>query len=205
MTALVLTITAIIVGPILAVQAQKLIERITQKRQAKDLIFTTLMSTRDNRLLPEHVRALNMIDIVFSGGSKKDKAVIESWSEYRDHLSNYPKEPSPDSGKELSEAQVVTHKALCDNWQSEATEFLVNLLATMAENLNYHFDRTLLKRGAYTPSGYGQTEFDQFIIRRNLADIFSGLKSFPIHIVKPPPTKETESSQEGAVQENPRN
>ncbi len=198
-----LTVIAIVAGPILAVRIQKIIERISKKREDKDLLFKTLMSTRDNRLVPQHVQALNMIDIIFSGGGKKDEAVIEAWSEYRDHLHNYPPKPSADSGKTLSEAQASTYQAQCDSWQTKSTDILTNLLAKMAESLDYHFDKVLLKRGAYTPTGYGETEFAQLIIRRGLTEVFLGSKSIPIHIVEPPHAEETKPSQEDSPQEKP--
>ena len=198
-----LTVIAIIAGPILAIQIQKLIERIAKERQDKDLLFKTLMSTRDNRLLPQHVQALNMIDIIFSGKNKKDKAVVEAWSEYRDHLHDYPPKPSTDSGKTLSEAQASTYQAQCDSWQTKSTDLLINLLAEMAESLDYHFDKVLLKRGAYTPTGYGETELAQLIIRRGLTEVFLGLKSIPIHIVEPTHAEETKPSKEDSQQEKP--
>jgi hypothetical protein len=201
MTALILTIAAIIAGPILAVRAQKLIESFTQRRQHKDLLFKTLMSTRDNRLSLEHVRALNMIDIVFSDKSKKDKAVVEAWSEYRDHLHAYPQKPPTETGKNLSEAQATTYQAKCDAWQLKSTDILANLLDKMAACLNYHFDKVLLKRGAYTPTGYSETELDQYIIRKGVTDLFLGLKSIPIHIVKTSLIKEKKNTQ----QEKPNN
>lgn len=200
-----LTIIAIIAGPILAIQIQKLIERITQKRQTKDILFKTLMSTRDNRVSLEHVRALNMIDIIFAGRSKKDKAVVEAWSEYRDHLHAYPKKPPTEFGKDLSEAQATTYRAKCDSWQSKTTDFLTDLLDRMAKSLNYHFDKVLLKRGAYTPTGHGETEYEQLLIRRGLAEVFLGLKSIPIHIVETPQTKEKKPPKEDNKQEEPSN
>ena len=57
-----ITISAIIIGPILAVQVQKLIERYKEKNDRKLNIFKTLMATRGARVSFEHVRALNMID-----------------------------------------------------------------------------------------------------------------------------------------------
>ena len=62
----VLTILAVILGPILAVQAQKAIERWRERRNRKLWVFKTLMATRGSRLSPNHVQALNMIDLEFS-------------------------------------------------------------------------------------------------------------------------------------------
>ena len=194
-----LTVIAIITGPILAIRIQKLIERIAQKRQEKKALFMTLMSTRGRPLLPEHVQALNMIDVIFSGKgkimstifsgrSKKDKAVVEAWSEYRDHLLNdYPKQPS-------SEADRATYQARCDVWQSKSTELLTELLGNMATSLNYHFDKVLLRKGAYTPIGYNETWFSQLVVQRGLTEVFLGTKAIPIHIVEPTPAKKTKPS-----------
>jgi hypothetical protein len=77
-----LLILATIAGPILAVQAQKWVERATEKRRQRLMIFTTLMNTRATRLAPDHVQALNMIDLVFNGKNAKDKAVIDAWRQY---------------------------------------------------------------------------------------------------------------------------
>ena len=60
-TLTVITVFAIIAGPILAIQVQKLIERITQRRDEKRRLFMTLMATRGRPLAPEHVQAPHQI------------------------------------------------------------------------------------------------------------------------------------------------
>lgn len=87
---------AVIVGPILAVQAQKLVESFSDKRERRMRIFRTLMSTRAERLHREHVQSLNMIDIEFYGRvipvlrikyqTKKEQAVTHAWKIYNNHL-----------------------------------------------------------------------------------------------------------------------
>jgi len=62
-----ITILAIIIGPILAVQAQKVLENSRIKKQRRLHLFHTLMSTRASRVSNAHVSALNMIDIEFYG------------------------------------------------------------------------------------------------------------------------------------------
>lgn len=59
--------SAVILGPILAVQAQKVIEKFQETRKRRMALFKTLMSTRAERLNRDHVQALNMIDIDFYG------------------------------------------------------------------------------------------------------------------------------------------
>ena len=58
---------ATLMGPILAVQAQKFLEELREYRAAKLWIFRSLMTTRMQRESVDHVRALNMMDICFYG------------------------------------------------------------------------------------------------------------------------------------------
>ena len=64
-----ITIGAVIIGPILAVQVQKIIESITERKRRKLQLFHTLMETRATRLSGAHVSTLNMIDLEFYGKS----------------------------------------------------------------------------------------------------------------------------------------
>lgn len=202
------TIIAIIAGPILAVRAQKLIERISQKHEEKRRLFMTLMATRGRPLIQEHVQALNMIDVIFSDKGivdylsrarrKKNREVVEAWSELRDHLYNFPRRLPVESDSDGSKVDKVTYDAQFNGWASKKDDLLVELLAKMAESLNYHFDKVILKRGSYTPQGYGETEAQQWIILRGLSEVFLGMKSIPIRVVEPSDTKAKESSQEAS-------
>ena len=115
----IITIIAIVAGPILAVQAQKLIERFRQNHEEKRKLFMTLMVTRGRPLIQEHVQALNMIDVIFSekgiilalfrGRRKKIRQVIEAWSEFRDHLYDFPKQPVVKPGSDTIEADRIAY------------------------------------------------------------------------------------------------
>jgi hypothetical protein len=120
-----ITISAIIIGPILAVQVQKLIEGYKEKNDRKLNIFKTLMATRGAKVSFEHVRALNMIDTEFVGISK----VTNAWKNYLDCLStNY---------------ETETQLAL---WAEKRDELFVNLLKEIANHLHYDFDDVHLKQ-----------------------------------------------------------
>ena len=90
-----LTIVAIIIGPILAVQAEKFLQRNRDNRYRRLNIFKTLMATRGSSLSFSHVEALNRIDLEFSDNKKYDK-VIAAWKEYFDNL-GHKKETKDDS------------------------------------------------------------------------------------------------------------
>jgi hypothetical protein len=81
-TEIVVIAAATIAGPILAVQAQKWVERAGELRRQKIAIFTTIMTNRATRLSDDNVRALNAIDLAFRARrlpSNKDRAVREAW------------------------------------------------------------------------------------------------------------------------------
>src|ERR1700678_3711761 len=83
-TALVglITISAIIFSPIIALKVQKETEEFKEKNQREFDIFKTLLATRAEPTSLEHVRALNLIDIEFY----EAKEIRDSWNSYQDHL-----------------------------------------------------------------------------------------------------------------------
>src|SRR6266849_586600 len=60
-----LTLAAIILGPILAVATQLLMQARKAKRDTKLWVFNTLMSYRAMILNPNFVQAFNLVDVVF--------------------------------------------------------------------------------------------------------------------------------------------
>jgi uncharacterized protein DUF6680 len=50
------------------------------------------MATRAARLTPDHVQALNLIDVEFYSKRKKYKRVLDAWKAYHDHLGENPSE-----------------------------------------------------------------------------------------------------------------
>jgi len=87
-------VLAVLLAPLLAVQVQKWIEKFRERHQRKLYVFTTLMATRATRLSPEHVQALNMIDLAFYGRkilnqryqTKAEQSITEAWKKYLDQL-----------------------------------------------------------------------------------------------------------------------
>ena len=91
-----ITSAAVVLGPILAVQAQKVVEKIRDKRERLLRIFKSLMTTRAERVSREHVQALNMIYVDFYGSkfwrfkwqNSKDASVTNAWKIYNAHLND---------------------------------------------------------------------------------------------------------------------
>lgn len=166
-------ITAVILGPILAVQVQKLIEHWKEKRGRKVRIFKTLMATRATFLSPQHIEALNMIDLEFY----KNMKIREAWKLYLDQLN----EPQP-------EPSNPNFEVLLSTWGDKSNEYFMNLLHEMAKSLGYNFDKVQLKKGAYYPRGHVDLESQQKYIRTSIIDLFLGRKTLPITIQSQEPS-----------------
>jgi hypothetical protein len=175
-----LTIAAILLGPIVAIRITKYLEKRRDDYNRKERILKTLMATRATRLSIEHVQALNMIDIEFYDKKKwkrnsRNRAVIEAWTEYLDHLSD--KGISPEV------------------WANKSNELFIELMYKMSIALGYDFDRTAIKNTSYMPTAHGTELDEQAVIRRGFAAIFKGEAALPMQIVPLEPTAEQVQQQ----------
>lgn len=173
-----LTIVAILVGPVIAVQISTYLARRREDRARKQYVFKTLMASRASRLSFEHVQALNMIDIEFYGKNPKNKAVLQAWKEYLDLLGN---------------GHLKDRSA--DVWNAKADDLFIELMYKMAVALGYDFDKTAIKNTSYMPVAHGTMEDEQTIIRRGLAAVFRGDSALPMELISPEQTEEEIAEQ----------
>ena len=164
-----LTILAILIAPLVAVQVQKLLEVFREKRGRKLWIFKTLMATRAATVSSEHVQALNMIDLEFR--ERRYRNVTIAWKTYLDHLGSYPKDD----------------EKLQPLWGERRISLLTNLLLQMGHSLGYEFDEVHVKKGIYAPEAHGRLEEENMLIRRGLLRLLYGdaalkmdVTSFPV-------------------------
>jgi len=123
-----LMMVAVIVGPVLAIQIQKLIDRSKETRERKLRVFRDLMTTRASTLAFQHVSALNMVGLEFNG--KKYSKVVNAWKTYLDHLNSFPKEDE--------DLQKI--------WSEKKNDQLSDLLYEMGESLGFDFDKVHIKK-----------------------------------------------------------
>ena len=170
-------ITATLLGPVLAVQVQKWLERWRDYRNRKMWVFQTLMATRAARLEAEHVRALNMIDLVFYGRrrfgtnwrSKTERAVLESWKIVLDELA------VPWNMEANNEARLVRR-----------TDLFIDLLVAMGDDVGYTFDRVQLKNGAYFPTAHETLTTQQQQLRTLTVELLQGNRALVVRPEQPP-------------------
>lgn len=155
-------VIATLLGPVLAVQAQKWIERSLDKKQRQIVVFRTLMATRGALLSAPHVEALNAVPIEFYGSNRRLKEIVDSWKAYLDCLSQ----------------QGVPK----DVWAEKRIDLLIDLLFKIAVFLGYNFNRVEISKELYSPIAHAQIETEQDIIRRGLARLFSGEIALPMDV-----------------------
>jgi hypothetical protein len=165
-----LVIVAIVLAPLLALQVQKKLERRREDKARKLNLFKTLMTTRGSPLNPQHVQALNLIDVEFY----KNKKIVETWKMMLDNYNNFPKDPI-----------AANYQAKLDACVEKANDLLSDLLLEIGRTLGYSFDKVHLKRAVYSPKGHADLATDQEIIRKNLVSILSGTQAIPIKIINP--------------------
>jgi len=170
----IITLLAILVGPVAAIFVSKYIDHKKQKRNGKEWIFKTLMRTRATSLSPSHVEALNMIDVEFYGDSKMDKEVVAAWKLYLDNL-----------GDTRTSEEIK---------YSKREDLFLDLLYKMANSLNYDFDKQHIKNTSYIPQGYINVEREQTLVHQGVLGILNGDLKLPVYITNVPQQQEIETS-----------
>jgi len=177
-----ISIGAIILGPILAVQTEKFLSRINEKKKSREYIFKSLMATRGSILSFDHVAALNRIDLEFPE-TKKFKPVLSAWKYYFDNLSN--------NAKKEANLQI---------WVNDNDKLLIELLFEMGKSLGYSFDKALIQRNIYSPVGHAKTENELQEIRFLLLELLKGKTPLPMNIVATDKSGEEEENNQVKLQ-----
>ena len=155
-----LVIAAVILGPTLALWAQRYSERRREERTRKLWLFRELMATRTNRLSGRHVEALNHIDLEFDLDKKADAKVLDAWKMYLDVLSYTPTEDAQRAAR----------------YEERETRF-VDLLWEIGKHLGFQFNKIAIKRDAYSPIAHGELEDDQMLIRKGIVELLTGKRA----------------------------
>jgi hypothetical protein len=140
-------------------------DRRRELRQKKLKILRALMKTRRLQLDPEHVSALNLIELEFYGCD----AVIAPCKAYIAHLHS----PLPDLAEQ-------------DRFFEARHSLFLNLLHALGRELGYQFDKHDLQHFGYTPTGW---HADQNRARHNaalLTEILEGTRALPVTPMQPP-------------------
>ncbi len=164
-------IVAIVVGPILAVVTQILVQRRHEKRGQKLWVFGTLMSSRATVIAPDFVKALNYIDVVFYNNVE----VRNRWKTLLDHF-NSDMYKDPDSAPKAFE---------------KARDLTAELLAEMAKDLNYKYDYSHIKGNMYYPKGHGEIEQQTADLRQLGIAVMKGESRIKVEVTESTPAPQS--------------
>lgn len=165
-------IAAVIAGPILAVWVTRFHDSRNEKRSRQLAILRSLLKTRQLRIDPEHVGALNLIDIEFYGV----KPINAAYGAYIRNLGA----PFPNEHGQAA-------------FFDERHDLFVALLHSIGTHLGYEFDKHDLGRRGYMPTAWGS---EQERLAKNsalLTELLEGKRSLPVfslhssHGLFPPP------------------
>lgn len=154
------TVFAVLVGPAIAVAITRRLDEGRLRQTRRMDIFRTLMRTRRMRLTPDHVGALNLVEIEFHD----QKGVIDAWKAYWVHLAK--KVPS---AKEEQEAFFREQDALH-----------TKLLHAIAKSLNFNIEQLDIFEGGYVPQGWLDDEQTLRSLRLLLLQVLSGNRGIPV-------------------------
>ena len=154
------TIAAVFLGPIAAVLITRLIDNYRLRSDRRMDVFRTLMRTRKMKLTPEHVGALNVVEIEFHG----ERKVIDAWRNYFEHLAK----------------KVPADKVEEDAFHRERDGLLAKLLHAIAKVLNFKIEQLEIFEGGYVPQGWWQDEVQLRALRHYMLQIFMGNRGLPI-------------------------
>jgi hypothetical protein len=155
------TIFVIVWGPIKAVEITRKNDEERERKRRQFELFHSLMKTRSIRLSPEHVMALNLVQVEFYGHQVIDGA-------YRAYMTLLARRaPSPnDPG--------------IQKFLQEQEDALYDLLHAIGKDLGYAYDRRDLQRLAYGPDGWVQDDVQQRTVRNLIIDLLSGRRSLQV-------------------------
>jgi hypothetical protein len=125
------------------------------------------MRIRRMALSPEHVGALNLVEIEFHKNAKVIAALKGLMTYF---------EMAYGSRKTVDELKAANEKA----------EVLrTTLLSAIARALKFNFEQMEILNGGYSPLGWSVELDQQTTIRRGLAAIFNGQQTLPISVIAP--------------------
>jgi hypothetical protein len=157
-------VAATFLGPVCAVEIQKRLEKRREARARREKLFTTLMATRSIRVSPQHVDALNAIDLTFDGKDEKETEVRRAWAAYLDVL-NTPAERRSEPAYNL-------------NFDAK----FIDLLYAISQAIGHNFDKTYLKNSWYRPQAHGDLEATTQEMQQLFLAVLKGEREFPVSV-----------------------
>jgi hypothetical protein len=165
-------------GPVVAILITRWRDWVRERRGRRLTVFRTLLATRRQAITPEHVTALNLIEIDFYGIGPIEGA----WREYNRHLNSAPR----DRPMTATENQMFEEKR---------NDLLAKLLFAIAKFLGFTMSEIDLRNGGYAPDGWRYRDDRLGLIQEFAKDLASGQRALPVYALQAAPPSQTAPSQ----------
>lgn len=199
----ILTLIALIAGPVVAVLIARNMDTRRAKHERRMDVFRTLMRTRRTTLSPDHVGALNLVEVEF-----KDKPTVTTeWIKYFEHLaSESPKRSEEEISEKMTQEEKNRRFDLYDKRVGkERDKLLAILLHAIAKVLDFKIEQLEIFEGGYAPQGWNDIEAQQAAIRRFVLGLYFGDFKVPIAVTdytNARPDEPGENKDDDPAQEN---
>lgn len=155
----ILTLLAIALGPYFTLLISQNSDKNREQERRRWDIFCTLMRYREERLTPEFVGALNLIEVEFHNYY----SVISAWRKYRDHMI-----------VDLESEQTESHYNEMDTLREE-------LFLEIARTFNVEIDRRDIEDG-YSPVGWEDKEKEEQHEKNLTLSILEGTRPLSVKL-----------------------
>jgi hypothetical protein len=137
------------------------------RKEKRERIFRTLMSTRGFRAFPVHVEALCAVEVEWSG--KSDTKVHSAWKAYNCHLNKQNVPPDDKDPQNVA-------------WRNDLENLFAELIVAIAESVGKPLDKTDVTRGAYGPRVWWEQEQEESFLRKSLISIINNGKALTVPV-----------------------
>ena len=151
-----LTLLAIVLGPLIGIWVTRWIDSAKERKDRRWELFVTLRRTRGLELSPDHVAAINMVPVLFSG----DVETMREWEKLMDALNN--------TGWESQDEAV--RKGIAKS----AADARHNLIRRIGEVVGAKLPHKEEHRLGYAPVAWAQELGEQAAVRRLALEVLSG-------------------------------
>jgi hypothetical protein len=160
-------VLATALGPVMAILITRWRDRVREIHSRRMRIFRTLMATRRQTITPDHVVALNLIEVNFYGV----KSIEKAWRVYHRHLNSAPRgrPMTPNESSEFEEAR---------------NDLLAKLLFAIAQFLNFTLSEIDVRNGGYAPDGWRYRDERQGELLELAREMAAGRRPLPVYPVQ---------------------
>ena len=155
----ILTLVAIALGPYVTFRISQNSDKAREQERRRWQIFRSLMRNREERLSPEFVGALNLIEVEFHN----HYSVIEAWRRYRDHMA------------------VGLEAEYTEKHYQEMDKLREELFLEIARTFNVEVDRRDIEDG-YSPIGWEDKEKEEQHEKNLTLSILEGTRPLSVKI-----------------------